>query len=111
MQRITTVVKQAPRFRTVVTARGRSLEVTPARAEISVMQVSTGLTGAPGSSGQAQISTDDGNQLSQGSDQKLFVAASFTVAARFAEIAEDPTAQDQARQNLGLLTIDGGTFN
>lgn len=42
---------------------------------VALSLVNTGLTGAPGSSGQAQISADAGNALTQGSDQRLFVPA------------------------------------
>lgn len=34
----------------------------------------------------------------------------FQVANRFYEIAADETAKQTARTNLGLSTIDGGTF-
>lgn len=35
----------------------------------------------------------------------------FTIANRFYEISEDEQAKTLARTNLGLTTIDGGTFN
>jgi hypothetical protein len=35
----------------------------------------------------------------------------FLVSQRFGEIAADPVAQAQARINLDLQNIDGGTFN
>ena len=35
----------------------------------------------------------------------------FQVSNRFYEIAEDEVAKQAARTNLGLATIDGGTFN
>lgn len=35
----------------------------------------------------------------------------FLVTNRFSEIASDETAQLQARQNLGVHYVDGGTFN
>lgn len=35
----------------------------------------------------------------------------FQVSNRFYEIAEDEAAKQAARANLGLATIDGGTFN
>ena len=35
----------------------------------------------------------------------------FHVSNRFYEIAEDEAAKQAARANLGLATIDGGTFN
>lgn len=35
----------------------------------------------------------------------------FALAARFGEIAADPTAKAQARANLDLQDIDCGTFN
>ncbi len=35
----------------------------------------------------------------------------FQVSNRFYEIAADETAQQTARNNPGLATIDGGTFN
>ena len=40
-------------------------------------------------------------------DPRLF----FQVSNRFYEIAEDEVAKQAARANLGLATIDGGTFN
>ena len=40
-------------------------------------------------------------------DPSLF----FQVSNRFYEIAEDEVAKQAARANLGLATIDGGTFN
>ena len=40
-------------------------------------------------------------------DPSLF----FQVSNRFYEIAEDEVAKQAARTNLGLATIDGGTFN
>ena len=40
-------------------------------------------------------------------DPSLF----FQVSNRFYEIAEDEAAKQAARANLGLATIDGGTFN
>lgn len=35
----------------------------------------------------------------------------FALAARFSEIALDESAKAQARANLDLQNIDGGTFN
>lgn len=46
---------------------------------------------------------DSGNPA----DLSLF----FQVSNRFYEIAEDEVAKQAARTNLGLATIDGGTFN
>lgn len=46
---------------------------------------------------------DSGNPA----DLSLF----FQVSNRFYEIAEDEAAKQAARANLGLATIDGGTFN
>ena len=40
-------------------------------------------------------------------DPSLF----FQVSNRFYEIAGDEVAKQAARTNLGLATIDGGTFN
>lgn len=40
-------------------------------------------------------------------DKNLF----FQIKNRFYEIAEDETAKQTARSNLGLSVIDGGTFN
>lgn len=37
-------------------------------------------------------------------------AGAFLVTNRFYEIAQDEEAKATARQNLGLQTIDGGTF-
>jgi len=51
---------------------------------ITLTRVTTGLTGAPGSSGAAQISADADNQLTQGSDQRLYVPR--------AQAAADPIA-------------------
>lgn len=80
-------------------------------ASIAVTQVTQGLTGADGATAQGQISADPNNAIVPGSDNKLFAPDSFVVLARFAEIAENEPAKAQARQNLGLETIDGGTFN
>lgn len=35
----------------------------------------------------------------------------FLVSNRFFEIAEDELAKTQARENLGVQYVDGGTFN
>lgn len=51
-----------------------------AAGPITLTRVTTGLTGAPGSSGQAQISADADNQLTQGSDQRLYVPHAQAVA-------------------------------
>jgi hypothetical protein len=56
-----------------VSSRGKGLQLGGASRPLAVLRVTTGLTGAPGSSGQAQISADAGNALTQGSDQRLFV--------------------------------------
>lgn len=64
-------------FRTAVTARGKGLQLAGASKPITVTRVTTGLTGAPGTSGQAQISADAGNQLVQGTDQKLLVPGGY----------------------------------
>lgn len=42
-------------------------------ATIALAQVTTGLTGPSGSQGIAQISTDPGNALQPGTDNRLFV--------------------------------------
>lgn len=47
--RLTTVFTQRAPLHTVLTARGARLDVTPGAALVSVTQVTTGLTGAPGS--------------------------------------------------------------
>lgn len=39
------------------------------------------------------------------------IDGAFAIAARLGEIASDETAKTQARTNLGLQNIDGGTFN
>lgn len=67
-------------FRTQVTARGKGLQLAGTSKPITVTRVTQGLRGAPGSSGEAQISTDPENQLTQGSDQKLFVPHAQAVA-------------------------------
>ena len=66
--------------------------------------------------GIATISTDPGNIITLGSDNGIYASgldpeSYFKVENRFYEIAEDETAKQAARENLGLATIDGGTFN
>ena len=61
-------------FRTLVTAVGRSLQLGGSSQPITVTRITQGLRGTPGYAGEAQISSDPGNLLIQGSDQKLFVA-------------------------------------
>lgn len=39
------------------------------------------------------------------------LSQAFAINNRFSEISEDETAKQAARSNLGLATIDGGTFN
>lgn len=63
-------------YRTLVTARGKGLQLAGASKPVTVTRVTQGLRGAPGSSGQAQISADPGNRLTQGSDQRLYVPPS-----------------------------------
>lgn len=63
-------------MRTEVRSEGRTLTLGQVARPIAVTLVSTGLTGAPGSQGIAQISTDPGNALTQGSDQRLYVPPS-----------------------------------
>lgn len=76
----TTRITPPKPFRTLVTARGQHLQLVGASKPITVTRVTTGLTGKPGSTGEAQISADAGNQLTQGSDQKLFVPPEQSVA-------------------------------
>lgn len=57
---------------TVITQRSVIGSSVQARS-IRVTQVTTGLTGQPGSQGTAQISTDPGNALQTGTDNRLFV--------------------------------------
>ena len=71
---------------------------------------------ADSAAGVVNISTDAGNALVLGTDLGLYVPALddtvfFKVENKFYEIAEDETAKQTARANLGLATIDGGTFN
>ena len=61
----------------LISAQGRSLQLGVTARPIAVVKVTQGLTGAPGTSGQAQISTDAGNQLMQGTDQKLLVPGGY----------------------------------
>ena len=119
MQRLTTVFTQAPRFRTVITARGRSTEVTPDQRSIAVMLVTTGLTGAPGSQGIAQISEDAGNALQVGSDNRLFVPAvagpqglsayQVAVAAGFVGTQAQWVASLQGADGASAATMPDGT--
>lgn len=51
MTPITTVIQQPPRFRTIVKARGHTLDITPERREVTVMQVTTGFGFQTGGSG------------------------------------------------------------
>ena len=98
--------------RTQITLRSAPIALGgTAIALIAVTQVTQGLSGADGSTAQGQISADANNAITPGSDDKLYAPDSFVVLARFAEIAGNETAKAQARQNLGLETIDGGTFN
>ena len=39
------------------------------------------------------------------------ISQAFAINNRFSEISENETAKQAARANLGLATIDGGTFN
>lgn len=52
-----------------------------------------------------------GIQGPQGPHGVIDPAQFFQVANLFYEIAEDETAKQAARTNLGLAAIDGGTFN
>lgn len=66
--------------------------------------------------GIVNVSTDPNNAVTLGSDLGIFTPAVdgtvfFRIENRFYEIAEDETAKQTARSNLGLSTIDGGTFN
>lgn len=63
---------------------------TSAIAQIVVTQVTQGIRGEPGPIGDA--------------------GGAFLVVNRFAEIASNDAAKAQARQNLDLQNIDGGTF-
>jgi hypothetical protein len=72
---LTTRITPMRAYTTRVSAKGRAFELGAVSRAIAVTQVTTGLTGAPGSQGIAQISTDPGNQLTQGSDNRLFVPA------------------------------------
>lgn len=67
-------------LRALISAQGRSLQLGVAARPIAVVKVTQGLTGRPGTSGEAQISADPDNQLTQGSDQKLFVPHAQAVA-------------------------------
>lgn len=57
----------------------------------TISQGQRGLPGPPGPSGDA--------------------GGAFLVVNRFNEMATDEVAKAQARENLGLQHIDGGTFN
>lgn len=65
------------RVHALITSQGKSLQLGAAARPIAVLKMTQGLTGAPGSSGQAQISTDPDNQLTQGTDQKLLVPGGY----------------------------------
>lgn len=73
----TTRITPPKPFRTLVTARGKGLQLGSASKPITVTRVTQGLTGRPGTTGEAQISADAGNQLTQGSDQKLLVPGGY----------------------------------
>ena len=72
-----------PTLRLRLSARGRGLQPLGQSRPVAVVRVTQGLTGAPGSSGQAQISADPGNTLTQGSDQRLFVPAPQLASAQW----------------------------
>lgn len=78
---------------------GETLEVATATNNVFdvVTQGPQGPQGPAGPTGPPGASTDP----------DLY----FQVSNRFYEIAEDETAKQDARQNLGLAVIDGGTFN
>ena len=58
---------------TRVEAEKQVLYVSPSARAIVVSMVTVGLTGAPGSQGIAQISADAENQLTVGTDNRLYV--------------------------------------
>lgn len=66
-----------------------------------------GLMGPPGESGPPG---EQGPQGEPGPPGDSAVDLCFQVTNRFNEISEDETAKAVARANLGLATIDGGTF-
>lgn len=67
-------------LRALISVPSKSLQLGVAARPIAVMKMTQGLRGVPGSSGEAQISTDAGNQLTQGSDQRLYVPRAEAVA-------------------------------
>lgn len=71
---------------------------------------------ANSAAGIVSISSDSDNALTLGNDAGLYVPAVdpnefFQVHNKFYEISQDEPAKQTARVNLGLDTIDGGTFN
>jgi hypothetical protein len=94
------------------TLRRVGATATPAQGVALANQLRPFFRGAPGlSGGAASISTDPNNALSAGVDGGIYAPTAFTVAARLSELAANETARTEARQNLGLQDIDGGTFN
>ena len=73
----TTRITPPKPYQTRVTARGKGLQLGGTSKPIAVTRVTQGLTGRPGNTGNAQISTDADNQLTQGSDQKLYVPGGY----------------------------------
>jgi hypothetical protein len=74
------------------------VELLDATEEAVLLELAQqGPPGPPGPQGEpGPIGTADG---------------AFLVVNRFAEIADNETAKVQARLNLGVQNIDGGTFN
>lgn len=66
-----------------VSPRDPSLSVSSRTQRIVVTTVSVGLTGAPASAGQAQISTDPDNALSVGGDNRLYVSPPQLASAQW----------------------------
>lgn len=66
-----------------VSPRDPSLSIAARTQRIVVTTVSVGLTGAPASAGQAQISTDPNNALIVGGDGRLYVGPPHLSSAQW----------------------------
>ena len=81
------------------------------RQESATISIATGMIGPRGDVGPAGPQGPVGPQGPTGPQGPAGdLSLAFLVANRFYEIAENEEAKATARQNLGLQTIDGGTF-
>ena len=64
-------------FTTRITAPTAYRASGGAARPIALTRVTTGLTGAPGATGAAEISADAGNQLTRGTDDRLLVPGGY----------------------------------